>query len=377
VDDDQLEHGSRRPARWVPWAATVAVAALVLAVAAALESGHGHGNGNTPGLVAETTSPAAQLSLPPCADPAASAQRLLDDTPAGPATGAITGDKVTTTFTLEAGAFTADPPPAGYQPAVTAEQAGCQLTSGYAPNGSASGPGRLALATVTIRLDVQVLTPLAVLGPNSAVPDLGPVPIYQHRVAWLLVTAANNNVGSCPLQLARGAPPSAPPSAPASGATASGPTSVYEVFAIDAATGTSAVLFEDTYRLCPGGAATPATVAVPYQVMSVPWSLKSIAPDQQTAVITGEWASCERYTSAGTTYGTQALTPAEIQQQQPFHAWIGQPQQPYVEITVNRPFGPPCGPPQPHRMTLHPERVGLSIPPHPEPGPLGIVASDN
>ncbi|MDX6230344.1 MAG: hypothetical protein QOI76_3734, partial [Frankiales bacterium] len=210
------------------------------------------GSAVPPALSASPSASATAVELA-CAHPAEVASRLLPVAPPGPAASAIRGDRVTTTFQLE-GRFTAAPPAPGYTPAVSAAAAACQLTSLYATNGSGSGPGRLALATVTINgTGITRTEQLALNSGTAAHIDVRPPATYSHRPAWILVTAANNAVSAgCPTaQPSNPAPPSGIEAAP------------YEVFVLDATTGADAVLFEDSYILCPGFAATPPSVSLP------------------------------------------------------------------------------------------------------------------
>src|SRR4051812_15568950 len=102
-----------------------------------------------------STAQAAGLRLPPCASPHATSTGRLATTPPGPATAAITGHAVTSAFALAGDALVAAPPPAGYLPRVGYLQAGCELASAVGLDGSTPASGRLALATLTVRSDVN------------------------------------------------------------------------------------------------------------------------------------------------------------------------------------------------------------------------------
>src|SRR4051794_32989959 len=212
--------------------------------------------------------------LTPCAGPHATNARRISTTPPGPATGAITGHTVTTSFTLGGDNVVAGPPPDGYVPAVTMLQAGCELASAVTPGGSTPASGRLALATLTLRTDLpqQLWLDPSV---NSRIPVLGDVPVYQSRVAWILVAPVPSTCFSTTPQPA-GSPP-------------------YEVIGIDAATGRSAVVYQDTLPPC-AGTSTAALVSIPYQQVSIPWHLVARAKNQTYAKVTAAWATCEKFT---------------------------------------------------------------------------------
>jgi hypothetical protein len=357
-----------------------AAAVVMLTMAGCASMPHAGQTTSDAGAAASAPSasaPSGAVTLPACADPAASGKMLLSTTPDGPAKDAITGNAVTTAFSLENGAFAAAPPPAGLVPAVTAEQAGCQLTSAMGVRGFGTGPGRLGLATVTIGRDVTFQDSAGVSVP---VPHRS-VPVYQQRVAWILVTAVNNNVSSCPSMDPAAASRQTISTPPATQPTVA--ETPYEIFSIDASTGADAVMFEDgTSPPCFGGPPGPPLVSVPYQILSVPWSMTSRAVDGQSAQITSAWASCEVYTGTGATYvtnirpGRLPSPPAPVTSFTGLQAWIDSVTH-LLSITVTRPFGPECGPPEQHALTVHPEKVGLAIPTTTiRAGPLGLIASE-
>jgi hypothetical protein len=275
---------------------------------------------------------------------------------------------VTTTFQLE-GRFTAAPPAPGYTPAVSAAAAACQLTSLYATNGSGSGPGRLALATVTINgTGITRTEQLALNSGTAAHIDVRPPATYSHRPAWILVTAANNAVSAgCPTaQPSNPAPPSGIEAAP------------YEVFVLDATTGADAVLFEDSYILCPGFAATPPSVSLPWQMTSVPWTLQSRAADGGTDQITASWPTCEHYTRENAVYSNETTpgpSPPKFTQYPTLQAWADRDHPNTVTIDVYRFPGPDCGLSSPHQLTLHPATLAGMLPATLVHAPLGAETS--
>jgi hypothetical protein len=365
-----VDQGERR--RWAPVVATALVVVLLLAGWAVMgQRGTLGVTGATPSAPASTSASGAPrtVELPLCADQSATDKMLLPATPDGPAKDAVSGTAVNTSFSLGDGAFTADPPPTGYAAAVTAGQAGCQLASAMGVRGFTAPPGRLALATVTIASSLY-REPSVDAGEPATNANPDPLPTYQHRVAWVLISAANNNVSSCPTM--------APSTAQAAAASAE-PPHPYEVFGIDATTGGSPFMYEDPYALCQGLALDPASLSVPYQILSVPWKILSRAADGLSAQISASWSSCETYTLAGTTYATNTPSRPSGAPTQPatsantLHAWV-QPPHGDLAITVNRPFGADCGPASAHTLTLHPAVVGATIPAAVAHGPLGLVA---
>ena len=365
--------GERRG--WTPVLAPLLVVALLLVGCAA--TGHQGASSATgadaiPATSASTslTSTPPAVELPPCADQTATDKMLLSTTPDGPAKGAVTGTAVSTSFSLANGAFTADPPPADYEPAVTAQQAGCQLAAAMGVRGFAAPPGRLALATVTIAPGLRFESSVAA-GERFASAYPGPLPSYQHRVAWILISAADNNVSSCPT---RGPSPS---QAAAGQCRASAPVRGlrhrrHDRREPDHVRGPlravrGHVLVSRRRSLC-------RTRSCP-----CPWTIVSRAADGLSAQITASWSSCEVYTLTGTTYATSpsaasAAPPKPATSASPLHAWVERPHG-GVGITVNRPFGPDCGPATAHSLTLHPAVVGATIPDPVTHDPLGLVAS--
>lgn len=365
-----MDEGGRR--RWAPVVATALVVVLLLAGWAVLgHRGTSGVTGATPSAPASTSASGTPrtVELPPCADQSATDKMLLSTTPDGPAKDAVSGTAVTTSFSLGNGAFTADPPPTGYAAAVTAGQAGCQLASAMGVRGFTAPPGRLALATVTIASSLYREPSVDAGEPASnANPDL--LPSYQHRVAWILISAADNNVSSCPTRA---------PSLSQAAVASAEPAHPYEVFGIDATTGASPIMYEDPFAVCGGMASSAASVSVPYQILSVPWTIVSRAADGSSAQITASWSGCEVYTLAGSTYATSAASRPSGAPTQPatsantLHAWVQRPHGD-LAITVNRPFGADCGPATAHTLTLHPAVVGATIPAAVAHDPLGLVA---
>ena len=276
-----------------------------------------------------------------CVSPHATSQGRVGTTPPGPATGAITGHAVTTTFSLGGDDLVAAPPPAGYVPAVTFAQAGCELASAIGVSGMSPASGRLALATLTVSaaLPSQLWIDPSI---NSRIPTLGAVPVYQDRVAWILVS---------PVQVScfTTTPPTPAPAAP------------YEVTAVDAATGASAIFYQDTLPPCEG-TSTPPLVSIPYQQVSLPWHLVSRAKDQTHAKVTAAWASCEKFADAGyrrAEFPPNLPTPAQMAHDAktfaPYQTTMNHRPLWSLSIEINRPIGPSCGPRKTRLITVFPQ----------------------
>ena len=240
------------------------------------------------------------------------------EVPDGPATGAISGDRVTKAF-----AFTRDlkiaPPPPGYRPVVTAAQARCQL--GSAVGTGPAGNGVLALATVTLD---------------------GPAAAYERRVAWVQIGYSSDVAPSCPAQ-ARPAPTVPDPWPNPDG----GPG---QLVAIDAATGTDPLFYVEHYS-CTDVTAEP-TATVPLQVQSVPWTLVSRTSTGIT--LRAGWPACEAFAAnqdVGPPPGFNAMSLTKDRRVS------GQ-----LVVRVWRPFGPRCGPDVSHDITVTPDIAGKTLP---------------
>jgi hypothetical protein len=301
---------------------------------------------------------AAGLRLTSCASPHATSKGRLATTPPGAATGAITGHAVTTTFSLAGDDLVAAPPPAGYVPKVSFLQAGCELASAVGVDGTTPASGRLALATLTLRSDVnqELIVDTSV---NSKIPPLGTVPTYQNRVAWILVSPTQLDCFST--------------------TTAPATVSPYQVRAIDAATGTSAIVFQDTLPPC-NGVSTVPSVTIPYQQVSLAWHLVSRAKDQGHAKVTAAWASCERFTWAGYRHSEDPPNlPSPGQQAHdaktvaPYQVKMNHRPLWSLTVSVNQPIGRPCGKPKVHVITVFPQELDKLLPKEMRHVPLGAL----
>jgi hypothetical protein len=311
-------------------------------------------------LVGVATPAQALPGLTTCADPHSTNAGRISTTPAGPATGAITGHAVTTAFALGGDDLVAAPPPAGYVAAVSLLQAGCELASAIGVSGGTPASGRLALATLTLRTDLpqQLWLDPSV---NSRIPALGSVPVYQDRVAWILVSPVPVSCFSTTPQ-----PTVVPP---------------YEVTAIDAATGASAVFYQDALPPCQGSS-IPPLVSIPYQEVSIPWHLVSRANNQSHAKVTAAWAACEKFTNTGYRHSEfvfppTAPTPAQqahdAKTRAPYETTMSHRPLWTLTVSVNRPIGPACGRPRTHLITVFPQENDKKLSKQMRHTPLGAL----
>ncbi len=298
---------------------------------------------------------AATLQLTSCASSHATSNGRLGTTPKGAATGAITGHAVTTAFALAGNDLVAAPPPAGYSPKVSFLQAGCELASALGIDNLTPGTGRLALATLTLRTDVRhaLMVDKSV---NSRIPSLGPVPTYQARVAWILISPTDYGC-------ADDAQPTVSP---------------YQVRAIDASTGASAVLFQDSL-VCNGVTDGPS-VTIPYQQVSLAWHLVSRSKGQGHAKVTAAWAACERFGWAGYRHGQEGQPyPTPVQQKHydttlaPYQIKMNHRPLWSLTVYVNRPIGPACGRAKEHLITVFPQELDKTLPAEMRHNPLGAL----
>jgi len=324
----------RRPSPVLTVVAVLTVVVGLVALALVASSGHGGRPTRAAGVTSTAaTSAPAPTNLPDCAHPSALTPLLLSTTADGPAQDAITGQRVTTSFSLENGGFTAEPPPVSFVPATTAAQAGCQLATSYNADGWPAGPGRLALASVTIP---------ALAG--SA------VPAYDHRVAWILVSAANEP-----------APAGCPTSQPSPKPSLTAPADPYEIFLMDATTGDPQIVYADSYLVCDGYYKVDVSLGFLYHLASVPWTLVSRSPDGSTVTISASWDSCQSFNGI---VGPGGELKAAATEDNPTH----------IAIDVSGPTGPNCGPAAPHMITVGPAVAGRPLSAVLHHDPVGLLS---
>jgi hypothetical protein len=163
---------------------------------------------------------------------------------------------------------------------------------------------------------------------------------FSNRLAWLVVVHTYPVAFSCP---AERAPVHLVPRPSDHG---------YEVFMIDARTGTDALVYrEGGPGGCTNGARVPPSVAAVKESVSVPWTLAARDPDGYSGTIAASVLPCDQIPS------TVLVDPGG----------------PNVVVQVTRPFGPPCGPPETVPISLHAAEVTADLPAVIGHDPVGLT----
>ena len=302
---------------------------------------------------------------PPCADQRATDKMLLSTTPDGPAQDAVTGTAVSTSFSLANGAFAADPPPADYQPAVTAQQAGCQLAAAMGVRGFAAPPGRLALAAVSIAGGLQFQSSGGTI-PEClpwAAPDL-PAP-----------GRLDSDLGSGQQRVQLPHPSALAISGRSGQCRASAPVRGlrhrrYDRCQPDHVRGPLRAV--RGHVLVPGVSLRSVPDPVRPVDDRVPSRRRVVGADHRVVVkLRGLHLGGDHVRDQPERRQRHTAQPATSAS--PLHAWVERPRG-GLGITVNRPFGPDCGSATAHSLTLHPAVVGATIPDTVSHDPLGLVA---
>jgi hypothetical protein len=306
---------------------SVLVAVLMLA---------GCGTATAAQLTAVRGTGTASCDLPAHKAPPPSQQVL-----AGPAGTDLTGGADRHGFALDGGKFTITPPPAGDLPKVSRALAECEeqaaLGTGGWPlstelSGLAIGYG---LVSVMPGLPVQ-----AVQGyPGMVTPAQA---FYHDRLAWVFVFR-NVPVASCPAEHL--------PSAPSPAASAYSGYE-YEVFIVDAATGGSALIYnESAPRPCGLAGVSQPSLSIPVETISVPWKLDSRNPDGYSGMLTAYVPPCYGYfKTTGVIPGTAGL----------------------VRVLAYGQVAPDCGSPRPVSVYLTASDVFASLPARLEHAQTGL-----
>ncbi|MGH9046001.1 MAG: hypothetical protein ACRDVW_01670, partial [Acidimicrobiales bacterium] len=167
---------------------------------------------------------------------------------------------------------------------------------------------------------------------------------FTDRLAWLVVVHRMPLVFSCPAE--------------------TGPVRLiprrsdhdYEVFMIDARTGTDALIYtEGGPGGCVSGARVPPTVTVAEESVSVPWTLSSRDPNGYSGMISATILPCDR-------------VPDTV---------LVDRSRPDVQVQVNRPYGPPCGEPEQVTLRLHAAVVTADLPAVIGHDPVGLLTDLN
>ncbi len=210
-----------------------------------------------------------------CTLPALPAPGTGNPTLGGPAVATMQGGAVRAAFELDSGQLRVTPPVPGDTPAVSANQAECAALAALNANGlpllqyaklfggAVAGYGRVSVAQDLV---ATAPTPGYLQGTDNerSRASLPGAAAYKQRLAWLVVVKNGGFTGGCgPLPSTTTEP--APPS------------NDYIVFLLDAHLGTDALLYIESPGPCDTGQ-LPPTVAVPTELVSVPWTLESRPP---------------------------------------------------------------------------------------------------
>jgi hypothetical protein len=258
----------------------------------------------------------------------------------GPAVTALTGDAARHGFSLDGGDLVVKTPRRGDVPLLSANQAICGAMastgglSGYAAQGVAVGYGRISVAARFFP---------AISGfpsPGEGAAKYPTVESFRNRLAWLVVVHTFPGFSNCP---AESAPVHFVPR-PSDHA--------YEVFMIDARTGTDALVYrEGGPGGCTAGARIPPNVGAVEESVSVPWTLILRDPDGYSGAIAAPILPCDQ-------------APSSV---------LVDRGGPNVEVRVIRPFGPPCGNPETVTISLDAAVVTADLPAVIGHDPVGLT----
>jgi hypothetical protein len=268
---------------------------------------------------------------------------------AGPAVTALRGGPARSPFSLDAGKFSLSPPLDGDVPIVTAQQAECAALASIGPNGNspldlaasyggaAVGYGRVTIASALV---AKAAPDLIGQTDENTNPTLPPPTQYEHRLAWVVVV---KNVLSF--------------HGPAQGAVTAKPRPDqygYLVFVVDAQSGTDALMYAESQ---PGpGATIAASVSIPVEQVSVPWTLASRSPGGYAGTIDATVLPCDGYPKPVSVDATRAA----------------------VAVVVRRAVGASCGAPLHVTLPLVAATVTSDLPAEIAHDPLGpAVTSDS
>jgi hypothetical protein len=278
----------------------------------------------------------------------------------GPAVSALKGGAVLAPFSLDGGKLSVSLPFTGDAPVVTAQQAECAALASIGPNGqsplglameyggAAVGYGRVTIAPALIANAALNLMGQTNENTKPSVPR--PTP-YRHRLAWLVVV---KNV-----LIFNG---------PNGGVTIPKPEPDqygYVVFVVDAQTGSDALMYAES-QPGPGGLIA-ASVSVPVEGISVPWTLVSRSAGGYAGTIDATVLPCDGYPKPVSVDATRAAVAVVVQRAvgascgAPVHVTL-----PLVAPTVTSdlpaeiahdPLGPAITPERGERTPTDPSRV--------------------
>ena len=246
----------------------------------------------------------------------------------GPAVSALRGGAARRGFTLDGNDLVVKPPRPGDAPFLSAHQALCGAMastgglSSAAAQGVAVGYGRVSLA----KMFFPAITSFPY--PGNVAAQSPTVASFHDRLAWLVVVHENSPALSCP---AESHPVHLVPRPGDHG---------YEVFMIDARSGTDALIYwEGGPGGCTSGARVAPRVGVAGESVSVSWTLVSRNPDGYSGTIAATAFPCDKVPD-----------PVLVDQAGP-----------NVAVVVTQPFGQ-CGQPESIPISLHAAVVTANLP---------------
>jgi hypothetical protein len=267
---------------------------------------------------------------------------------AGPAVSSLRGGAAQAPFELGGGEVTVSPPRPGDRPLVSAEQAECAALATSNANGwpllrFASSYGGAAVGYARVSVSPELVAAAGNPAANEGQTDRNTHPKmpkatpYRERLAWIVVVRD--------VQFFSGpGTPSRSGNTTSTTAAPSPPSHDYDVFIVDAKTGTDALLYSEAQT--PGGV---GSVIVPIERVSVPWTLVSRSPNGYSGQIAATALPCDGVPN-----------PVNVDR---FGAG--------VSVVVERPVGGACGTPRQVMIALHAAIVTFNLPARIEHDPLG------
>jgi hypothetical protein len=267
----------------------------------------------------------------------------------GPAVTALTGGAATTAITLDNDSFDLAPPPPGSQPKIAKDTIICEALASEEMDGAQFGgdaPRGMAVGYGLVTVSPMVRLSNLLLG-ESATPK---VPVYDHRLAWVVVVA-HQETSSCP---GVAVPYGSTPSSSAPTTIARPVTWGYSVFLADAATGSDTLVYTEAFpALCGGVGLDGPYQSIPIETISVPWTLLSRDPDGYAGRI-------------------RALVPPCWTAPSPVDVVRGSNM---VQVLAGGIAGQTCGQARPVSLILDADTVFDVLPSHLVPAPLGPAIS--
>jgi hypothetical protein len=258
----------------------------------------------------------------------------------GPAVSDLTGGAARHGFSLDGGDLEIKPPKPGDVPLLNANQAICGAMASTGPlsasvaQGVAAGYGRVSVAAKFFP------APTGLPAPGQSASMYPTVLSFHNRLAWLVVVHRGPVAFNCPLERS--------PVHLVTRPTDHG----YEVFMIDARTGTDALVYQEGGPGgCTSGARVPPSVTAAKESVSVPWTLTARNPDGYSGTIAAVVLPCDQFPST-------VLVDSGG---------------PNVVVQVTRPFGPPCGPPETVPISLDAATVTSDLPAVIGHDPVGLT----